>query len=155
CFTLGVKDSQTVPATASRAFSISITAGTANPNSLLRGAYAFFFSGFDTQGVVLATGQFTADGSGNITSGTEDMNRVSGTSLNATLSGTSSLGTDGRGTLTLTATNSGAQKLTALYQVVLDADGNARFFENDPSNTTPPPLPTRGEGIIKPQVGSN
>src|SRR6201993_306106 len=73
-FTLRVKDSQTVPATASRAFSISIAAGTANPNSLLRGAYAFFFSGFDTQGVVLATGQFTADSSGNITSGTEDTN---------------------------------------------------------------------------------
>ena len=154
-FTLGVKDSQTVPATASRAFSISITAGTANPNSLLRGAYAFFFSGYDTQGVVLATGQFTVDGSGNITSGSEDMNRVSGISLNATLSGTYSLGTDGRGTLTLTATNSTNQKLTAIYQLVLDANGNARFFENDTSNTTPPPLPTRGEGIIKPQVGSS
>ncbi|MFY9729644.1 MAG: Ig domain-containing protein [Candidatus Acidiferrales bacterium] len=153
-FTLGVKDSQTVPATASRAFSISITAGTANPNSLLRGAYAFFFSGFDTQGVVLATGQFTVDGSGNITSGSEDMNRVSGISLNATLSGTYSLGTDGRGTLTLTATNSANQKLTAIYQLVLDANGNARFFENDTGNMTPPPLPTRGEGIIKPQVGS-
>ena len=155
-FTLAVKDSQTVPATASRAFSISIAAGTANPNSLLRGAYAFFFSGFDTQGVVLATGQFTADGSGNITSGTEDANRVSGTSINATLSGTYSLGTDGRGTLTLTSTNATTnQKLTAIYQLVLDSAGNARFFENDTANTTPPPLPTRGEGIIKPQVGGS
>ena len=152
-FTLGVKDSQAVPATASRAFSISIAAGTANPNSLLRGAYAFFFSGFDTQSVVLATGQFTADGSGKITSGAEDMNRVSGTSINATLSGTYSLGTDGRGTLTLTATNAANQKLTVIYQLVLDSAGNARFFENDTANSTPPPLPTRGEGIIKPQVG--
>jgi hypothetical protein len=155
-FTLGVKDSQTVPATASRAFSISIAAGTANPNSLLRGAYAFFFSGFDTQGVVLVTGQFTADGSGNITSGTEDMNRVSGTSIGAALSGTYSLGTDGRGTLTLTATNTTTnQKLTVIYQLVLDSAGNARFFENDTANTTPPALPTRGEGIIKPQVGGS
>ena len=155
-FTLGVKDSQTVPATASRAFSISIAAGTANPNSLLRGAYAFLFSGFDTQGVVLATGQFTADGSGNISSGTEDTNRVSGTSINATLSGTYSLGTDGRGTLTLISTNASTnQKLTVIYQLVLDSDGNARFFENDTANTTPPPLPTRGEGIIKPQVGGS
>jgi hypothetical protein len=154
-FTLGVKDSETVPMTASRTFSISITQGTANPNSLLHGAYAFFFSGFDTQGVVLATGQFTADGSGNISSGTEDMNRVSGVSINATLSGTYSLGTDGRGTLTLTATNSMGQQLTVIYQLVLDSAGNARFFENDASNTTPPPLPTRGEGIIKPQVGSS
>jgi hypothetical protein len=154
-FTLGVKDSQTVPATASRAFSISITAGSTNPNSLLRGAYAFFFSGFDTQGVVLATGQFIADGSGNISGGTEDINRVSGTSINAILSGTYALGTDGRGTLTLTAINSVGQKLTVIYQLVLDSAGNARFFENDTANTTPPPLPTRGEGIIKPKVGSS
>jgi hypothetical protein len=159
-FTLGIKDSQTVPATASQAFSISITAGSANPNSLLRGTYAFFFSGFDTQGVVLATGQFTADGTGNISSGTEDMNRVSGTAINTTLSGTYSIGTDGRGTLTLTATNSVGQKLTVIYQLVLDSAGNARFFENDnlappPPPPPPPPLPTRGEGIIKPQVGSS
>ncbi len=58
-FTLSVQDSETVPVTVSRGFSISITAGSGNPNSLLRGAYAFSFSGFDTQGVVLATGQFT------------------------------------------------------------------------------------------------
>jgi large repetitive protein len=155
-FTLGVQDSETVPVTASRGFSISITAGSANPNSLLRGAYAFFFSGFDTQGVVLATGQFTADGAGNISSGTEDMNRVSGASINAALSGTYTLGTDGRGTLTLTATNTLTnQKLTAIYQLVLDSTGNARFLENDTGSTTPPPLPTRGEGIIKPQVGSS
>jgi hypothetical protein len=158
-FTLGVKDSETQPMTATRAFSISITAGSANPNSLLRGSYAFFFSGFDTQGVVLATGQFTADGAGNISSGTEDMNRVSGTAINTTLSGTYSIGTDGRGTLTLTATNSVGQKLTTIYQLVLDSAGNARFFENDnlappPPPPPPPPLPTRGEGIIKPQVGS-
>jgi large repetitive protein len=158
-FTLGVKDSQTVPATASQSFSISITAGTVNPNSLLRGAYAFFFSGFDTQGVVLAIGQFTADGAGNISSGTEDVNRVSGTSSNATLSGTYSLGTDGRGTLTLTATNAVTdQKLTIIYQLVFDSAGNARFFENDDTGTVmppPPPLPARGEGIIKPQVGGS
>jgi len=153
-FTLGVTDSQTVPASASRAFSISITTGSTNPNALLRGAYAFFFSGFDTQGVVLAAGQFTADGAGNISSGSEDFNRVSGTSINAALTGTYALGTDGRGTITLIATNSVGQKLTTIYQLVLDSVGNARFFENDTGNTTPPPLPTRGEGIIKPQVGS-
>ena len=154
-FTLAVKDSQVVPATDSRAFSISITAGSANPNSLFRGAYAFIFSGFDTQGIVSIDGQFTADGSGNITSGTEDMNRVSGASIGATLSGTYGIGTDGRGTLTLVATNAVNQKLTSVYQLVLDSAGNVRFFENDANNTTPPPLPTRGEGTIKPQAGAN
>jgi hypothetical protein len=154
-FTLKVEDSQTVPATATQAFNISITMGSANPNSLLRGNYVFFFRGFDTQGVVLATGVFTANGSGTISAGTEDMNRVSGTALSTALTGIYSIGTDGRGTLTLTATNSVNQKLTSEYQLVLDSAGNAHFFENDASNTNRPPLPTRGAGIIKPQVGAN
>jgi hypothetical protein len=154
-FTLGVKDSETTPMMATRGFAISITAGNANPNSLLKGSYVFFFSGFDTQGVVLTAGQFTADGSGNISSGTEDMNRVSGVTLSATLSGTYAIGTDGRGTLTLIATNAVNQKLTSMYQLVLDSSGNARIVENDAANSTPPPLPTRGAGIIKPQVGSS
>jgi hypothetical protein len=153
-FTLQVQDSQIPPATASRAFTISITAGSTNPNVLLSGSYAFFFSGFDTQGTVVTAGVFTANGSGTISSGTEDINRVSGVTLSATLTGTYSIGTDGRGTLTLTATNGVGQKLTSNYQLVLDSAGNARFFENDASNTTPPPLPTFGEGIIKPQAGS-
>lgn len=154
-FTLTVQDSQTVPATNSRGFSISIAAGTANPNSLLRGSYVFFFRGFDTQGVVQTSGQLTLDGSGTITGGTEDMNRVSGVTIGAALSGTYAVGTDGRGTLTLTATNATNQKLTSAYQLVLDSAGNARFFENDTGNATPPPLPTHGAGIMKPQVGSS
>ncbi len=153
-FTLKVQDSQTVPATATQAFNISIGMGNTNPNALLRGSYVFFFNGFDTQGVVQTAGQFTANGAGTISGGTVDTNRVSGVALSATLTGTYSMGTDGRGMLTLTATNSNQQKLTSVYQLVLDSAGNARFFENDASNTTPPPLPTRGAGIIKPQVGS-
>ncbi len=154
-FTLKVHDSQTSPATDSRAFTISITAGTANPNTLLSGSYAFFFRGFDTDGVVLMAGEFVANGAGTISSGTEDVNRVSGIALAANLTGTYAIGTDGRGTMTLTATNANNQKLVSAYQLVLDSAGNAHFFENDASNTTPPPLPTRGEGIIKLQVGSN
>jgi large repetitive protein len=154
-FTLKVQDSQTTPATSTRAFTISITEGSTNPNTLLSGSYAFFFRGFDTDGVVLMAGQFVANGSGTISGGTEDVNRVSGIALAATLTGTYAIGKDGRGTMTLTATNSTNQKLISAYQLVLDSGGNARFFENDASNTTPPPLPTRGAGIIKPQVGSN
>ncbi|MGA8143382.1 MAG: Ig domain-containing protein [Candidatus Acidiferrales bacterium] len=154
-FTLGVQDSQAVPATNSRGFSISITAGTANPNTLLHGSYVFFFRGFDTQGVVLATGQLAADGAGKVSGGSEEFNRVSGVTIGATLTGTYGIGTDGRGTMTLTATNAVSQKLTSVYQLVLDSSGNARFFENDASNTTPPPLATRGSGIMKPQVGSS
>jgi hypothetical protein len=39
--------------------------------------------------------------------------------------------------------------------LAFDSDGNARFFENDSANTTPPPFPTHGSGIIKLQSGTN
>jgi hypothetical protein len=154
-FTLKVQDSGTVPSTATQAFNISIGVGSTNPDALFRGAYVFFFNGFDTQGVVQSVGMFTADGAGKITAGTEDTNRVSGSALSVTLTGTYSIRTDGGGTLTLTATNSNQQKLTSVYALTLDSTGSAHFFENDANNMTPPPLPTRGAGIIKPQVGSN
>jgi hypothetical protein len=154
-FALKVQDSQTTQATNTRTFNISITTGSTNPNTLINGAYAFFFHGFDTQGVVTMDGAIVTNGSGTVSGGSEDINRVSGTTLAAVVTGTYAIGTDGRGTMTLTATNGVGQKLTSVYQLVLDSDGNARFFENDASNTTPPPLPTFGEGIMKRQVGSN
>jgi hypothetical protein len=103
----------------------------------------------------MIAGQFLANGTGSITSGTEDMNRISGVTLAATLTGTYAIGSDGRGTMTLTATNSHLVALTSAYQLVFDSDGNARFFENDSANTTPPPIPTRGEGVIKLQSGTS
>jgi putative Ig domain-containing protein len=155
-FTIQVIDSETSPPQVQTAtFIIVITAGTANPNGLLKGSYAFLFKGFDTQGPVMIAGVFLANGAGSITSGTEAMNRISGVTLAATLAGTYAIGSDGRGTMTLTATDSHLVTLTSAYQLVFDSDGNARFFENDSANTTPPHIPTRGEGVIKLQSGTN
>jgi hypothetical protein len=155
-FTIQVTDSETnPPQTQSAPFTINIAAGTNNPNSLLRGGYAFVFKGFDTQGPVLMAGFLVANGNGLITSGSEDMNRVSGVTTNATLAGTYSIGSDGRGTMTITATSVHLVQLTSSYQLVFDSTGNARFFENDAANTTPPPIPTRGEGMLKAQSGTN
>jgi Putative Ig domain len=154
-FTIQVQDSETKPMqTAPAPFSIAITAGNTNPNSLLSGSYAFLFTGFDTQGTVIASGVFTSNGTGTITTGAEDMNRNSGVTLAATLTGTYQMNTDGTGTMQLVATNIVGQVLTSDYQIVLDSEGNLRFFENDTNNTTPPPLPTHGAGIIKKQSGS-
>ena len=154
-FTIQVQDSETTPMkTAPSAFSIAITAGNTNPNTLLFGSYAFLFTGFDTQGTVIVSGVFTSNGSGMITTGAEDMNRNSGVTLAATLTGTYQMNTDGTGTMQLIATNTVGQVLTSNFQIVLDSEGNARFFENDTNNLTPPPLPTHGAGFIKKQTGS-
>jgi len=158
-FTIRVTDSETAPAqTQIATYTVDVTAGTGNPNGLLKGSYAFLFKGFDAAGPVMVAGVFLANGTGSITSGSEDVNRL--TSLTrvtsaATLTGTYAIGSDGRGTMTLTATDKHLATVTSAYQLVFDSDGNARFFENDSANTTPPPFPTHGSGIIKLQSGTN
>jgi hypothetical protein len=72
-------------------------------NSSLKGNYIFSLSGIDLNGFAFnAVGAVTADGAGNITGGEEDLNDVSSGYFQATsVTGTYSVGSDGRGTLTL------------------------------------------------------
>jgi hypothetical protein len=158
-FTVQVSDSRLDPisgnpnpATASKSFSIVIagSAGSVN-DKLLKGTYTFFFRGFDDDGAVFTVGQITADGNGTITSGLEDTNRGSGVLPAATVTGTYSIGSDGRGTLELTSNFANTAALTEDYNLVLDSNGNARFFENN-LTTTSNPKHTFGEGILKPAV---
>jgi len=109
-FTVQVKDSQSTPATASRALTLSV--GTTLPlgvaNAQLSGPYAFLIKGFNTgssSGTVYgfaALGSLTADGAGNLT-GTEDLNSASGVQRSLTVTGTYTLGSDDRGFMVLTA----------------------------------------------------
>jgi hypothetical protein len=96
----GVKDS----------FSFNIVDGTcgAGNNSLLSGQYAFLLRGAAAvNGYNAMVGSFTADGSGNITGGLEDINRSAGVVTGLTLTGSYSVGPDNRGCLTLTNSNGG------------------------------------------------
>ncbi|MGB0034149.1 MAG: Ig domain-containing protein [Candidatus Acidiferrales bacterium] len=150
-FQVKVTDSDIPPRTASEPLSIIVAAGT-NNLPLLNGSYAFLFNGFDSVGTVGIAGAITANGAGTISGGVEDVNRnsnngVSGITIGATLTGTYTIGSDGRGTMELTATNSRGQVLTTDYLLVFDSDGNARFFEEDTTGT-------QGEGIIKKQLNS-
>lgn len=80
------------------------TCGSGN-NSVLNGQYAFLVQGGgEAAGYEALAGSFIADGSGNITSGTQDVNRTVGpnTGLSITASGSSySIGPDNRGCLTI------------------------------------------------------
>ena len=149
-FTVQVTDSEVVPVTKTASFSITINAGSANTKSLLSGSYGFLFSGFDSDGSVAIIGTMVADGNGNITSGSEDSNRVSGVVTGITLTGTYTIGTDGTGTLELTATDPQNVQLIIDYQLVLDSSGNARFFEDNATGTNTDKKGTHGEGILKP-----
>ncbi|MGH9734560.1 MAG: putative Ig domain-containing protein [Candidatus Acidiferrales bacterium] len=158
-FTVQVSDSETPPATLSANYSISITAGT-NNDSLMTGQYSFLFQGFDSDGAVAFGGSLATDGNGKITGGGLDSNRVSGviggtTVARATLTGTYSVGTDGRGTMELTATTSlPALTVTLDFDLVLDANGNVHFFEDNSTTTNTDPKKTHGLGIMKPVTQS-
>jgi hypothetical protein len=105
-------------ATATQAMTITINpARTIVNNAELNGQYAFLLSGFDANGKPMSTaGKFTADGNGNIISGTIDTNgtglsAASSATLNAT---TYAIGSDNRGKLTLTTAAGSATFTLAL-----------------------------------------
>jgi hypothetical protein len=102
-------------------------------NAELNGNYAFTFSGVTGSSggasVFAAVGRFTADGSGNITSGKLDSNGVGpGAVLTAQpFTGTYSIGADNRGVMTLNIPGG------AKFAFAMTANGNAQFIEFDAS----------------------
>jgi Putative Ig domain len=163
-FTVQVQDSEASPQTQTKALTLTIAAGTNSGNSLFQGQYAFLFKGYDSGGPVAIAGTLSTDGDGNVTSGQEDSNRIlpNGGAVQVVsgigLAGTYSIGTDGRGTLQLVATNPRTGvTLTTDYRLVLDSNKNFQFIENN-DITTPgvgtDTLGTHGEGTLKPVLGS-
>jgi hypothetical protein len=70
-------------------------------NFSLQNSYAFSLRGSDRSGLLLRAGSLTADGKGNITAGTEDINNGINLVQNVpSFTGTYSIGPDGRGTVT-------------------------------------------------------
>src|SRR6266436_4852414 len=115
CGTIDATGKYTAPATSvtdatkSASATITVTAPTPAPADLakLTGPYAFLFNGGDSGGAVVIAGSFTADGSGNITGGLEDISRVSGVSTSVSFTGTYTVGAGANnlGSMTLTSTN--------------------------------------------------
>jgi hypothetical protein len=147
-FAVQVQDSETTPATATQSLTINVQNGTTTTNALFTGSYSFLFQGFDSGGNVVIAGNFTSNGSGLISNGTLDSNRASGLFTASTLSGTYSMGADGRGTMTLLAQNNKGAELQTTYLLVMDSNRNVRFIENDTSGT-------HGSGVMKPVVGAS
>jgi len=104
-------------------------------NSRFKGTYAFRFAGTDGGGAVYSAGIFTSDGSGNISAGVEDVNRSTGPQSLA-VTGTYNVGSDNRGTMTLTTTGG-----TSSYDIAVGSSGETLFIEADLTGT-------RGSGVI-------
>jgi len=110
-------------ATKSAFATITITVTISSPcgtgsESKLNGQYAFLLQGFDASGPVAVAGSFTADGTGKITAGQEDINRSASPPTNpaiTTASSSYSVGADNRGCLTIVAGGT-----TSIYRFALD-----------------------------------
>src|ERR1700704_2439120 len=84
-------------------------------NANLSGSFAFSYTGSDASGFLAVAGSFVANGSGTITSGTQDINSGAGVTTNAAITGTYTVRADGRGTATL---NSPAGNTTLDFVIV-------------------------------------
>jgi hypothetical protein len=81
--------------------SISVLAST---TALLNGSYAFHLKGFTSVGLPLGiSGSFLADGNGNITGGTEDVNTNGSVNTYSNLAGTYTISSTLQGSFTLTS----------------------------------------------------
>jgi len=130
-FTAQVTDSSGPQQTATQPLSITINAsGGGAPNAQLSGNYAFGFSGMtgnnNGSSAFAAVGRFTADGAGNLTNGEWDANSVNGGANAQAFSGTYSIGTDNRGTMSWNLPSG-----TRTFTFAMLANGNAQFIEFD------------------------
>jgi hypothetical protein len=149
-FAVQVEDTNSTKS-APQTLSIVINPGSAITNTLLSGAYSFLFHGFDSGGNVEIAGNVTSTGSGTVF-GTLDSNRSGGTLgifTGSSVSGTYSVGSDGRGTMQFITTNSKGAMSTTNYLLAEDSGGNFHMIENDTIGSPQ----THGSGIMKPVVG--
>ncbi|MGH9717902.1 MAG: beta strand repeat-containing protein [Candidatus Acidiferrales bacterium] len=169
-FTVQVADGEVTPQTATAQYSVTIAAGQDN-NSLLSGSYSFIFHGFDKDGSVAIIGTISSDGAGDITSGAEVINRVSGVAPVTSVTGTYTIDSnttgatngasgDGRGTMQLVTTIGTQQIVTSEYELALQSDGSIQFIQehvypSSPAPTNPDAFATHGAGVLKPVVGAS
>jgi len=146
-FTFGVTvtDTGTPPASVTETFTL-VVSGAQNP-LLLKGSFAFTFSGNNAGGFTVAAGTFTTDGAGTITAGEATYNFVASPPVTYTgITGTYTATTDGRGTITFTKSTP-AFPSAPTYAFAIDpaGSGHGRLIEFDSPST-------RGSGRLEAQI---
>ena len=103
-------------------------------NASLKGQYAFLMSGMELcsglSSFFTRAGSFTADGSGHITGGLEDVNVCAGVFTVQFTNSTYSIGADGRGTLSLTNSTG-----TTNYSITLSSATQGFIAQTDVNST--------------------
>ncbi|MHB8541822.1 MAG: beta strand repeat-containing protein [Candidatus Acidiferrales bacterium] len=116
----------------------TITATSSNNDAELKGQYAFLVGGFDdaTGNQFAYIGSLTADGAGNITSGVEDVNLPSTVKTSLSVTGTYKVGTDNRGTATITTTSGSNTFAFSVGSIIGGVATKVHIIEFDDSNGT-------------------
>lgn len=96
----------------------------------LSGTYAFSFKGYNSLGLLIEAGSFTADGKGKVTSGEEDVNSGAGVFSAVPVTGTYTVGTDGRASLVLTPSGSSGLNPEG-FDLVITSGAHARLIRYD------------------------
>lgn len=113
------------------------SSGATPENALLKGQYAFSLTGTATLAgaPIFTAGSFTADGAGNITAGVEDSNQMNPSggvptlSRGVVVSGTYTVGSDGRGTLNFT------KGVTQTFKFVIENNSQGQLIRFDSGAT--------------------
>ncbi len=147
-FGITVTDSGIPPAIVTQTFTLVV--GGQQNLALLKGNFAFTFSGNNAAGFITAAGAFTTDGAGLITGGEATYNSLTGPPVTYTgLSGSYTAGTDGRGTITFSSATP-AFPATPTYAFAIDpgGSGHGRLIEFDSTGA-------RGAGRLEAQIVSS
>jgi hypothetical protein len=111
-------------------------------NASLAGDYTFSYAGDDGTGFLAIAGQFTADPNSGTITGTEDfLDRGNGPSTGQAVSGTYSIGPDGRGSVDLTGSTG------EIWQIALSSDQHALLINFNQGNAA-------GSGTIDQQTSA-
>ncbi len=97
----------------------------------LNGRYVFLVQGVDSTGSYAAAGTIVADGNGLITEGRQDYTNASVHSGPDPLTGTYSIGPDGRGSITLTLTGGTAPSSTETFSIAVTSPSHALIIQFD------------------------
>jgi hypothetical protein len=95
-------------------------------NASIQGGYAFNVGGSTAGSIVSAVGSFQANGNGAISNGSEDFNGSAGIFTKLAFTGSYSVGTDGRGTATVTSSLG-----NTVYHLVVLATGQVQLIGFD------------------------
>lgn len=137
--TVTVTDSASNSAHVNFSLTITQSAACTASHTTLCGQFAFLVQGFDSAGAYTVAGSFITDGKNILSGGVLDLNSFDRTATDVSITAGSpsavSVGSDGRGTLTLATSNSAIGDLT--FSFALNSNGSfADMIEFDDTSTT-------------------